>query len=577
MTLAEQVKNSVDIVRVIGEYVRLKKVGAGHRWVGLCPFHTEKTPSFSVHGLHQFYKCFGCGAGGDVFKFVMEMEGIPFFEALQLIAERNGIRLPARNEFSDEESRRRQALLDMHALAADFYHSLLMGPVGETARAYLESRGVAPQEMEDFRLGFAPGSGRALLEKLGQHGYPPELLELSGLVLRREDGALYDRFRQRVMFPIHSQSGKVIAFGGRALGDAEPKYLNSSETPIYQKSAVLYNLHRAKEAMRRLEAAVLVEGYLDAIAVWSAGVQQVVAVCGTALSVAQVRMLRRHTDRILVNLDADEAGAGATERYIQTLLAEGMQVRVVELAGGDPHEFITRQGAEAYRRLLGSAPSYYVWLASRARKRFDMRTAEGRVAGFKFLLPAIQSVSDRIERAAIANEVADYLGIDRAILLEELQRSRKPERAPIRRTPADGIPLREKMLLRGLVHDPQVRDRLLPALEESRQWNQFATAELLRAVIHLHRQKPDFQYADLEGRLTESQKELLAAILLADNTGEESFGVEQAAGFLNQLEKERRQAAVRELKKRIQETERSGDLAQALRLTEELNALLRCS
>src|SRR5580704_18443398 len=399
MDFVEQLKSSVDIVKTIQGYgVKLKRTGSTGRYLGLCPFHTEKTPSFNVNATMQRYKCFGCGVGGDVLNFVMELERISFFEALKLLAETNGIPMPKR-EYSDPDSKLRGALFEMHEIAASTFHSNLKGPAGTDARNYLAGRGVTPEQIDEFGLGVADPSGQQLLRRL-EGRFAAETLEVSGLVMKRQDGSgFFDRFRGRLMFPIHNESGKVIGFGGRALkpGD-EPKYLNSPETVLYRKSYVLYNLHRAKEAIRNQEYVVLVEGYMDVIGVYSAGVHNVVASCGTALTNTQVRVLRGHTERIVVNFDPDTAGANAAEKSIQLLLDEGLRVRVLELGGDlDPDEYVKASGADAYRRRLEKAPAYFHWLADRARKKFDFGTVEGRMDAFKSLAPHIQSIADRLE------------------------------------------------------------------------------------------------------------------------------------------------------------------------------------
>ena len=310
----EQVKSSLDIVKVIGEYVPLKRSGTGGRYIGLCPFHQEKTPSFSVNQTRQFYKCFGCNAGGDVFNFVMELDGLTFPEALKVLAERTGIPMPQRTEYADAESKQRAALLDMHAIAAELFQTNLRSPHGAEARAYLDRRGIGKEMTETFGVGYSESSGQSLTRRLTN--FTPEQLDASGLVRRRDDGSgSYDYFRGRLMFPIHNEAGKVIGFGGRALRDEDqPKYLNSPETPIYRKSSVLYNVHRAKDSMRKLERAVLVEGYMDVMGVYAAGIKEVVASCGTALTSAQVGIMRRLTDgkTIVVLYDPDKAGANAS-------------------------------------------------------------------------------------------------------------------------------------------------------------------------------------------------------------------------------------------------------------------------
>src|ERR1700728_5126599 len=351
-SFAERVKQQADIVRVIGEYVRLKK--SGQNFSGLCPFHQEKTPSFNVHPVKQIYHCFGCGVGGDVFKFVMELEKCTFPEAIRTVAEKCGIAIPKPRERSPEERRenqQRSALVEMHREAAAFFaRQLHESNEGKVAYAYLEDRGLNREAMIKFGLGFAPSSGDALLRFLKQK-YPEQLLEVSGLLSREQSGRFFDRFRRRIMFPIANEAAKVIAFGGRAMGDDLPKYLNSPETPIYTKSNILYHLDRAKEALRQRNFAVLVEGYMDAIAVARAGNSNVVASCGTSLTEAQVKLLNRFTRRIIVNYDPDTAGQAATERSLAILLEQNCDVRVLALPGGkDPDSFIRDEGAPAYRK-----------------------------------------------------------------------------------------------------------------------------------------------------------------------------------------------------------------------------------
>src|SRR5215469_5877930 len=291
-SFAERVKQQADIVRVIGDYVRLKKSGAN--FAGLCPFHQEKTPSFNVHPVKQIYHCFGCGKGGDVFKFVMEMDKCAFPEAIRIVAEKCGIAIPKPSERSPEERRENQQrteLVEMHREAAAFFSRALHDSAeGKVAFAYLEDRGLDRDVMKRFGLGFAPSSGDALLRAFKQK-YPEKLLDVSGLISRDQGGRAYDRFRRRIMFPIFNETGKVVAFGGRAMGDDMPKYMNSPETLIYSKSGVLYHLDRAKESLRQNDFGILVEGYMDAIAVARAGFANVVASCGTSLAEAQIKLL----------------------------------------------------------------------------------------------------------------------------------------------------------------------------------------------------------------------------------------------------------------------------------------------
>jgi DNA primase len=462
LDFVEQLKSSVDIVKTIGEYARLKRVGSSSRYMGLCPFHSEKTPSFSVHAGHQFYKCFGCGAGGDVLKFVMEIERVSFFEALKMLAERNGIAMPKR-EYSDPDSKLRAALMEMHEIAARRFQANLTGPGGAEARKYLAGRNVTAEQIGEFGLGLSENSGQQLTREL-ESRFPLEQLDQSRLIMKRQEGnGYYDRFRGRLMFPIHNESGKVIGFGGRALraGD-EPKYLNSPETPLYRKSYVLYNLHRAKDAVRKADYSVLVEGYMDVIGVYSSGVRNVVASCGTSLTNTQVRALKRHADRVVVNFDPDAAGANAAERSIQMLLDENFQVRVLELEGDlDPDEYVKQAGAEAYLGKLQSAPAYFHWLADRARKKFDMATVEGRMQSFKFVAPAIQRISDRLERFAVANDVAHYLGVDEKLVREHFNKGSVQRAAS---PPRPAAPIEERLLLKSLLTSEEARMEAIPQL-----------------------------------------------------------------------------------------------------------------
>ena len=578
MDFVEQVKSSVDIVKTVTEYgVQLKKMGGTGRYSGLCPFHPEKTPSFSVHATHQFYKCFGCGVGGDVFKFVMELERVSFFEALKIIAERNGIVMPKRAEYSDPESKLRGALLEMHEIAAQTFAANLKGPAGASARAYLAQRGVTPGQAEEFGLGLSLDSWDQLTRRLQEGGrFSAAQLEESGLIMRRQEGGGYfDRFRARLMFPIHNESGKVIAFGGRALKPGEDaKYLNSSETPIYRKSFVLYNLHRAKDAIRKGEQSVLVEGYMDAIGVYSAGVHEVVASCGTALTNTQVRALKKHSEKIVVNFDPDAAGAKAAERSIQMLLDEGMRVRVMELEGGlDPDEYVKQNGAEAYRAKLQQAAGYFHWLADRARKRFDMSSSDGRIAGLKFLLPAIQRVSDKLERATIAEEVASYLGVDRGLVLEEFRKTAAGRTSPTAVNRPAPVPASERLLLNALLVSAEGRAEILPKLTRMQVFERFAAKPIFEAIASMTAGGTPFIFSDLEGRLNDRDRDLLTGVVFADEMGEEVSALEQAVQCLRALEGQDRELRRSSLRDRIKAAERSGDMPEAMRLSEELDRL----
>src|SRR5882672_7270726 len=424
-SFADRVKQQADIVRVVGEYVRLKKSGAN--FTGLCPFHAEKSPSFAVHLTKQIYHCFGCGVGGDVFKFVMEMEKCAFPEAIRIVAEKCGIAIPRPKERSPEErkeNQQRSVLVEIHREAQSFFVKQLEGTTeGKAARAYLEDRGLDKDTISKFGIGYAPSGGDALLRHL-KIKYPEKLLVESGLISRDQNGGrFFDRFRRRITFPISNESSKIVAFGARALGDDQPKYLNSPETPIYSKSNVLYHLDRAKDALRRQDFAILVEGYMDAIAVARAGISNVVASCGTALAESQIKLLGRFTKRVIINFDPDAAGQAATERSIAILLEQDFEVRVLALPGkADPDKFIREQGADAYIKLIKESPPYVDYLIARAR-HMDMTTAEGKLRAVNFLLPYVQKIPNRILRSEWATRIAQQLRLDEPVLRAALSKA----------------------------------------------------------------------------------------------------------------------------------------------------------
>lgn len=582
MNFSEQLKSQLDIVDVIGQYVRLKRAGAHYK--GLCPFHSEKTPSFNVHANGQYYKCFGCDAGGDVFKFVMQLEGLTFPETLKLLAERYGIPMPERQSSNDPKAQRREMLLEMQEAAAQAFQDNLRSAQGADARRYLESRGVSRQAIDEFRLGLSDSSGQQLVQRLRKYG--GEALEESGLVSKRSDGSgLFDRFRGRLMFPIHNESGKVIAFGGRALrtGD-EPKYLNSPSPDdggagVYKKSEVLYNLHRAKIDARKNDRMILVEGYMDVIGVYSAGIREVVASCGTALSGGQVRAIKRqvsqqqsNTGQIVLNFDPDPAGARSTEKYIAVLLAEGLRVKVLELAGGmDPDEFISKHGIEAYRTAMERAPSYFHWLAERARQRFDMHSAEGRIDAFKFLLPAIQQVSDRMERSIIATEVAEYLKVDIEMVREQFRRSRPARATQPNREVSSSIPPNETLLLTCLLLSTESRETIVHYLRQTNVLHLTETRPVFEAVLAMERDDESFSMNGLLERLEPRLQRLVSQLSFAECGVREADAQHQTLRCLAALEMKAVENERLGLMRKIREQEQAGNLEEAMRLASELD------
>jgi DNA primase len=575
MEFVQQLKQSVDIIRVIGEYVRLRKA-SGNRYQGLCPFHKEKTPSFSVYTHIQAYKCYGCGEHGDVIKFVEKVENLSFYEALGSLAERHNIPMPKRNEYSDPESKMRGAVHEMHELAAKMFQTGLRSSVAAAARDYVAKRGLTQALVDEFALGFADPSGQALVRKLRDEGFTPEQMQESGLVRRREDGTFYDYFRGRLIFPIHNEVGKVVAFAGRALNDDQPKYLNSPQTKIYHKTDVLYNLNRARNAIRKVEHSILVEGYMDVIGVFSAGVEEVVASCGTALTSSQVRALKRHSDRIVVNFDPDRAGDAAAERSVQMFLDEGMHVRILELEGGlDPDEYVKQFGAETYRKKVETATNYFQWLAGRARKKFDVETAEGRMQGFQFLLPAIQRIPDKLERLAVVNDVAAYLRVDAGAVLEQFRKAAGDRKAVPAQNAKLPIPLVERILLKAVLSDAEACAAVLPQLAELAVVKRLATFRVFEAIQAAAAQGEVIEFSRIEARLDDSSKSLLHEAAFADDIDGSGERVDEAIACLRALESSDLDAQRSELRARVKAAERVGNLQEALHWNRELMQLER--
>ena len=465
----ESLKQQADIVRIVGDYVKLRKAGA-QNFSGLCPFHSEKTPSFSVHATRQFFHCFGCGESGDVFTFVQKAENITFPEAIRLVAQKLGVPMPKVSFSSPAEARDaqiRMALLDVHVRATAFFQESLRRPEGANAREYLKGRGLDADTITRFRIGYAPDSGFLLRDALRRE-FDEDLLRESGLFSWKEDSrqhsalssqqlqiprsardgnkggdsaradnsveleargsqpaAIYSKFRNRVMFPICNDQGKVIAFTGRTLATDEkagPKYLNSPETAIYSKSRVLFNLDNAKEAIRKLDYSIVVEGQMDCISVFAAGFHNVIASSGTAFTELQAKLLGRFSKNVVVNFDPDTAGARATERTLGLLTEEEFTIRVLSLETGfDPDLFIRRKGKDAYGAALKHSQKYFDYLIDRARAQFPARNADSKVKALNHLLPHIQRVPSRIVRDELAMEISQKLGIDSAVLRQELK------------------------------------------------------------------------------------------------------------------------------------------------------------
>jgi DNA primase len=570
---AQLVKQQADIVRIIGEYVRLKKSGA-QNFSGLCPFHKEKTGSFSVHAVRQFFYCFGCHERGDVFAFIQKMENISFPEAVKLVAQKCGIPLPKR-EFSSaeemEENRQRGKLLELHEVAAAWFEEQLRQPEAARAREYLTNRGLSPEAIRKFRIGYAPDSFTALRDRL-QSVAPPELLRLSGLVSSKEQpdgspGPIYSRFRKRITFPIHNEAGRVIAFTARTLEtdeNAGPKYLNSPETPLYSKGQVLFNLDKAKQAIRQLNFAVLVEGQMDSITAYTAGVQNVLATSGTAFTEMQVRLLARYTKRLVVNFDPDTAGANAAEKSIALLTEEDFEVKVVTLEGGlDPDRFIRERGIQAYVAAVKAAKPHSEYLIGRAMQLFPPRTADNKTKAINYLLPHIRRMPNPFVRDEFAMDAAQKLGIDSALVREELKQAVRKRREQVAPSRLDNLTEAERLFLRALCSGRETRV-FLRASQALKEVPECFKDLAIRGMLERLRDRGILEpLAVLENP---EDRALLAQVLLKEH---EETSLEQVESALETLKYLSLAARQRHLRAEIAEAERRGDWAQVARWAAE--------
>jgi DNA primase len=585
---AQTVKTQVDIVKIVGDYVKLRKTGA-QNYTGLCPFHKEKTGSFSVNAAHGYFYCFGCHEKGDVFTFVMKMDVVSFPEAVRVVATKAGIPLPKREFSSPEEAQEagiRRQLVDLHEAATQYFQAMLKSPAAARAREYLTGRGVTAETIAKFRIGFAPDDFNDMRERLKTH-FSDEALRASGLFSsseKNDDGAptgpLYARFRKRITFPIANEQGKTIAFTARALEEVDDKgrpvakYLNSPETMLYTKGHVLFNLDKAKAEMRTLDFALLVEGQMDCISVYMAGVKNVLATSGTAFTEMQVRLLSRFTKKVIVNFDPDLAGSTAAEKSIALLTEEGFEVRVISLEGGlDPDRYVREQGVQAYMAALRGAKRHSDYLIDRARQMFPGRTGESQVKAMNFLLPHIRLMPNAIQRAAFVEDAAQKLGIDSATLRQEVKQAAAQRLESVksyRPTPASET---ERTLLRALVlpEADESRQAAVSGLEEHPEWYEsLPTGPLIHALVH-----GPVPSNPLEAAVDDASRAMLAEVLASQTEPVAANGrlpqrlVDRVAISIDKLRREHLERRQRELRGEISAAERRGDSAAVDTLTVE--------
>lgn len=496
----DDLKDRADLVRLIEPYAPLKKKGAN--WMACCPFHQEKTPSFSVNPAKGFYKCFGCGKGGNAFTFLMEMEGLNFPEAVQRVAEMSGVPLPEPvDDRQYEQSKKRkeekkqlsEQVIELNRIALEFWEKELHGnsKQAKAARDYLTGRGITEDVQRQFRIGFSPDAWDALLGHLKQTGADEKIIEQSGLVsLNEEKERVFDRFRGRIMFPVLDVNGNPVAFGARAMGDDQPKYLNSPETPAYVKGQHLYGLFQSKDTIRQKKFAILVEGYLDLIALYQFGITNVAASLGTAFTPEQSKLLSRFTKRVVINYDGDNAGINAAKRAIEHLLPQDFEIKVLVLPDGqDPDDFIRANGTEAYNAARGKAKPFLGFTLEASLRGRSLANPRDKADAISEAMPAIAAIKNPIQKRESFDQAMTFFRIDDDGIKRDLWRSVRSDSVDsgtigkqVRKLHHSRITVAEQHLLELIIHDHELCEVVLASLEETDHAD-LVTGPIFQALI----------------------------------------------------------------------------------------------
>ncbi|MFQ5719145.1 MAG: DNA primase [Acidobacteriota bacterium] len=548
----QAVRDAADIARVISQHVNLKR--SGRKLKGLCPFHSEKTPSFVVDPEKQLFYCFGCRTGGDALKFVMLIERLEFPEALCHLAGMFGVPVPRHSGGEGSETGR---LLGLHQEAAAFYRQALAEPAATVARAYLERRGLAQSTVTELGLGYAPSGWDTLRNHLRRRHFRDEEMIRAGLaVARREKAGCYDRFRDRLVFPIERLGGGIIGFGGRGLGDDEPKYLNSPDSPLFNKGRQLYGLSRAREAIRDRDEVVVVEGYMDFASLWQAGIRHVVAVLGTGLTPAHARLIGRFTHRVVLAFDPDRAGRTAAGRAIPVLLADNHEVRVLSLPDGrDPDDVVRREGAEAFCDRLSAAAGCIDFLIDGAAAGLDLSDPGSRARAVSRVLPEIANLHSPVLQAAALDRVADRFDLEGEAIRAEFRRQttraegRRPESRPSEEPlvrPA-GTPA-ERRLLHLMLFEPELRGRLLSGATEQ-DFDGLVTQRLFARLLEQQQAGAAVSVESLASQVDETDRELLMGIAMEEFPG---LNAHEGEACWNALRRDRLEKESHRLQRQLQ-------------------------
>src|SRR5256714_12308614 len=577
-TFIDDLKSQADIVRIVQDYVTLKKTGAN--WVARCPFHKETKPSFSVNPSKEIFYCFGCQKGGSVFNFVMEIERATFPEAIKIVAEKSGVPLPRMIEDDRFEARKRDSdqVIELNQWALQWWQDQLQSKAARSVREYLKQRGITEESSQTFKLGFAPESWDALSTHLRQKGASQDQLEKSGLVVKKDEGGSYDRFRGRLMFPVIDPQGRAIAFGGRVLDpEGEPKYLNSPETAAYTKGRHLFGLNLTRDEIRRQGFAILVEGYLDLIVPYQFGVRNVAASLGTALTPEQVKLIARFARKVLVNYDGDRAGVQAAKRAIETLLSEDLEVKVLVLPdNADPDDFIRKYGVADYQERRGAAQPHIQFVIDQAVRDRNLHRPADKAAAIEETLPFVRAVRSRIQRREYFDIAMDALRVQPDQRRELWQRTKAGatiDAAAVQQViaPVNKPTVAEHKLLELLLANEELRKIILPRLDKS-DYEGLATAAILSTLAKLDEQEREISFDSLSSAMADDApaNELLARLMITEEVESFDDALAQANSCLNALRLMKLDRHIDELTSEIAEADRAGEAERRDRLSMEL-------
>ncbi len=563
--ILDQILDRCDIVEVISGYIPLKRMGRNYK--ALCPFHHEKTPSFVINPDKGIFHCFGCGAGGNAFSFVMKYERLEFPEVARMLAKKAGVVLPEYTASNpDKSDSMLSGIYKAHELATAYFQNILVSPQGKEAKEYLVKRGVKNDTAAKFKLGFATDSWDGLLTYLKKKGLSEAIIEKSGLIIPRSDGTgYYDRFRKRLIFPIFDQKDRVIAFGGRVMDDALPKYMNSPETPIYNKSKTLFGLNFTKRHIAEKDAAVIVEGYTDLLIPYQGGVNNLIASCGTALTQDHIRLIRRHSRNIIMVYDSDKAGEMATLRNLDILLAEDMNVKIAELPKGyDPDSFVRKNGTAAFESILCAPTGLFEYKLGRLVSHHKGNTIESKVRIAGEMLVTISKVNNDVLKSAYIRRLAESLGLDEASLRTEMAKPKKAyssvtyddkTRDAVTKADMGNLSIADKTLIGLMVED----NTLVPIIKEKISHTEFGnslTQNIVINIFRLHEEKKPINYTSLINRLgIDGVDDLLSDIAsMQENVADKKRNLEDCVRWVKKDNMKRHLDTIRNQIKEAQET-----------------------